>query len=153
MNKRGIEVTISKLKILELIFNNPGISISDLSKKVNLHFSTVYRIVTKLEKKYSIVKTMYDHKRRCYRVYPTYITCNSSIFIFPSISIVNDEVVFLGLYILQCPYYHECPYRGKCAFQEDKCMFWKSLPDDKKSEIRMFFEYLKNVIKNISTNQ
>jgi len=147
MSQAGIDINENRLKILQLIFENPGITISELASKVGMHPSAVYRTLKLFEKEYNIVRLVVD-KNKVYKIYPSgYVLCKRSVFVVPYIYKLNNGTYVVCPQVFRCPYYEECPYRGKYTFIPGKCRLYDDLTEEDKKKIREMLELVSKIIQ------
>ncbi len=148
------------LKILEYVYSNPGVTISDIRKKFKLIPSTATTILKRLSK-FNLVQivddeikatitnrdgTTYTRSIKVKRVLPSYIKCNNDgSIILPKIYKINDSFS-MGLVVFKCPFAKECPYVNKKTLVPGYCKLYDMLSDKDKEEIKNLYTTIQSLI-------
>lgn len=146
-------MNISKtiLELLNYIYSQPGISMSELQKKTNLPFSTLYTILVKLQENGLVEiieeKTGNSIKNRKKRLYPSKVICKDTMVIIPQLYEFNGGTKIAGLAVLSCPFYKECPYKNKETLVPGKCKLYDQLTNEEKERILDILAKLNALIK------
>jgi len=164
------------IDILELIYSNPGISLVELRKKLNLPPSTATTIIKRLKKLGLIEivedrleikvapkgKNEYTRKVKVKKLYPSMLKCaDDGTIIVPKIVNTGDQQR-VGILVLNCPFVDECPYVNQKTMQPGYCKLYDTLPDKDKefidntiAKIQAIIDYFKNSekITNINNNK
>mgnify|MGYP001770643917 CR=1 FL=1 len=149
------------IRILRLIYENPGITISDISEQEKIPLSGVSTIIKQL-KKHGLVDVVIEKvekttkrlnkevavKRVVRKVYPKSVTCSSGVLILPNIQKLNDNNGYaIGLTVITCPYYNICEYRNKATLVPGKCKLYDSLSEEDKIHISDIVSKLQTIIE------
>ena len=104
-NSRKLVVRITNIpqEILTLVYNEPGITIPEVCKRLKIALPTAHKSVRILAEKYGLIKIVKDRDSKAYKLYPTLGICgvNNEYIILPiiekkgSIGIVGFQVIFL----------------------------------------------------------
>ncbi|MGC9133278.1 MAG: MarR family transcriptional regulator [Nanopusillaceae archaeon] len=160
------------IDILQVIYNNPGISISELRKIFNLPSSTMSIIIKEL-KDSGIVFTLEDKKKiivnrrngdsyervvKIKKVFPLGVSCNSfGTVIIPHIvnSNSNSGSYNIGLKVFSCPFVKECPYVNQKTLIPGYCKLYDHLSDEEKKAIISIMDKINSLIElaKYSTSQ
>jgi DNA-binding transcriptional ArsR family regulator len=157
---RKFIVTAHILKILDLIYREPGISISKISEKLDLPLSTTSTVIKHL-KNFGLVEVEKVHiikdikvgdsikrtKRYIRKVYPKHINCKNGVVILPSLHNTNGQDYVTGITVFSCPFYKECPYVGKYTLVPGKCKLYDHLSDEDRNRIIDAISKLEYIVK------
>jgi len=153
-------VTEYMLKILDLIYKEPGINISEISSRLNIPLSTTSTIIKQLKslgiievKKCQIEKEIQFYgdvrkiRRYIRKVYPKALSCCNGTIIIPNIHNIDGSRYIVGVTVLSCPFYNECPHVGKHTMHPGKCKLYDLLPDEAKKKLNDIISKLQTIVE------
>ncbi len=157
--KSTFKYTRMLIDVLQVIYNKPGISISELKEIFNVPASTMSIIIKEL-KDMGIIFTLEDKKKiivnrkdgdsyervvKIKKVYPLGVSCNKfGTVIVPYI--VNSNI---GLKVFSCPFVNECPYVNQKTLIPGYCKLYDYLSDEEKKAIVDLMDKINNLIESI----
>ena len=154
------------IEILQAIYAEPGITISELAKKFNLPMSTVSVIIKQLkemkvisiyiDEKDVVVNykdTTYNRKIKVKRLIPAGVTCtNTGTVIIPYMAADSSETPLVGLKVYNCPFVKECPYVNQKTLQPGYCKLYDMLSGDEKKELVKMLSNIDQLLSKFKDN-
>ena len=137
-----IKITTIPQKILTEVYNNPGITTSEIREKLKLSNSTLAKAISILSDKYKLITKKISEDRKTYRLYPTLGFCdpNGRYAIIPSILKKEDGVHVLGFTV----YFFDKNVR--CSSCEE---FISLLPEHEREAVRELLNYIKEIYEKL----
>lgn len=151
------------IELLQVIYSQPGITISELAKKFNLPISTVSVLIKQLkemnvisvyvDEKEIVVNyktTKYTRKIKVKRLAPSGVTCTSTgTVIIPYMIANNGDSPLVGLRVYNCPFVKECPYVNKKTLQPGYCKLYDVLSEDERKELMKILSNIDQILSRL----
>jgi DNA-binding MarR family transcriptional regulator len=161
-----IDSTKTLIEILQAIYSQPGITISELAKKFNLPMSTMSVLIKQL-KEMNVISiyideknievnykdTKYTRRIKVKRLVPSGITCTKTGTVIVPYMIANKgEAPLVGLRVFNCPFVKECPYVNQKTLQPGYCKLYDMLSEDEKKELVKILSNIEQLLSKFKDN-
>ncbi len=165
--KSTFKYTRILIDVLQVIYNRPGISISELKDLFGVPPSTMSIIIREL-KDNGIIFTLEDKKKilvkrrdgetyervvKIKKVYPLGVSCNEfGTVVVPYLVNSNSSSYNIGLKVLSCPFVKECPYVNQKTLIPGYCKLYDYLSDEERKTIINLMDKINNLIESAKNN-